>query len=82
MFVSGVRCEKRPRGKRGLVTLGDSITDGFLSTQNANRRFPDVIARRLSARHGDTLSVSNAALTGDELLTNRPSILNVRAAHG
>jgi lysophospholipase L1-like esterase len=72
MFVSGVDVKGSPRDKGALVTLGDSITDGYLSTTNANRRFPDVIARRLAARNGETLSVSNAAITGNELLTNRP----------
>src|SRR5215469_800449 len=72
MFVSGVDVRTSPRVKGALVTLGDSITDGYLSTTNANRRYPDVIARRLAARQGKTLSVSSAAITGNELMTNRP----------
>ena len=72
MFVSGVDVLASPRLKGALVTLGDSITDGYLSTTNANRRYPDVVARRLAARQGETLSVSSAAITGNELLTNRP----------
>jgi len=73
MFVSGVDVRTSPTVKGALVTLGDSITDGYLSTTNANRRYPDVIARRLAARPGKTLSVSSAAITGNELLTNRPT---------
>ena len=72
MFVSGVDVRASPRLKGALVTLGDSITDGYLSTVNANRRYPDVVARRLATRQGETLSVSSAAITGNELLTNRP----------
>ena len=72
MFLSGVDVETSPRVKGALVTLGDSITDGYLSTANANRRYPDVIARRLAARNGETLSVSSSGITGNELLTNRP----------
>ncbi|GAA2095266.1 hypothetical protein GCM10009801_63900 [Streptomyces albiaxialis] len=35
-------------GRQGsVVTLGDSITDGVRSTQGANRRWPNVLARRL-----------------------------------
>jgi len=34
-------------GSRAIVTLGDSITDGALSTHNANRRWPNVLAARL-----------------------------------
>ena len=35
-------------GSRAIVTLGDSITDGAHSTLNANLRWPDVLAARLS----------------------------------
>ncbi|MFG3258425.1 SGNH/GDSL hydrolase family protein [Streptomyces sp. NPDC048172] len=34
-------------GPGSVVTLGDSITDGVRSTQGANRRWPNVLARRL-----------------------------------
>ncbi len=71
LFVSGVDVKASPRLKGALVTLGDSITDGYLSTQNANNRYPDFLARRLAARRGETLSISSAAITGNELLTNR-----------
>ena len=30
-----------------VVTFGDSITDGALSTYDTNSRWPDVLARRL-----------------------------------
>ena len=74
MFLSGLDVTRSPRVLGALVTLGDSITDGYLSTANTNRRFPDVIARRLLARDGPTLSVSNAAVTGNELLYIRPQL--------
>ncbi|MBV9183411.1 MAG: SGNH/GDSL hydrolase family protein, partial [Acidobacteria bacterium] len=74
MFLSGLDVTRSPRVLGALVTLGDSITDGYLSTANTNRRFPDVIARRLLAREGATLSVSNAAVTGNELLYIRPQL--------
>jgi lysophospholipase L1-like esterase len=35
-------------GSRAIVTVGDSITDGAYSARNANRRWPDVLAARLS----------------------------------
>ena len=75
MFLSGVDVVATAKVKGALVTLGDSITDGYLSTTNANRRYPDVLAQRLFAREGSTLSISNAAITGNELLTNRPQFL-------
>jgi hypothetical protein len=34
-------------GARAIVALGDSITDGARSSANANRRWPDWLARRL-----------------------------------
>ena len=71
MFLSGVDVAASRQVKGTLVTLGDSITDGFASTTGANLRYPDQLARRLAARSGDTLSVSNAGLGGDDLLANR-----------
>ena len=71
MFVSGVDVKSSWRTKGALVTLGDSITDGYHSTTDANLRYPDQLARRLAARDGATLSVSNAGLGGNDLLANR-----------
>lgn len=49
-FVKGVDVLPRSRQNAGaIVTLGDSITDGAHSTRGANRRWPDVLARRLQA---------------------------------
>jgi lysophospholipase L1-like esterase len=48
-IVSGVSVDARRRAA-AIVTLGDSITDGFASTVDANRRWPDVLAERLQAR--------------------------------
>lgn len=74
MFLSGVDV-KAPRQVVGtLIALGDSITDGFLSTTNANRRYPDFLAQRFAARRGPTLSVVNAGIIGNELLTIRPQL--------
>ena len=41
MFVDGVDVRPSSRVVGTVVTLGDSITDGYLSTNNANRRYPD-----------------------------------------
>ena len=54
-----------------VVALGDSITDTARTTGNANRRWPDYLARRLNARPGRTLSVVNAGLGGNRLLAPR-----------
>jgi hypothetical protein len=52
-----------------VVALGDSITDGFLSDFNANRRWPDDLARRLEAGRGPTFSVTDEGIWGNEVLT-------------
>ena len=74
MFVSGVDVQASPRVRGTLIAFGDSITDGYLSTMNANRRYPDDLATALAARHGTTLSVVNAGIIGNELLTIRPQL--------
>ena len=69
MFVSGVDVRASTARYTGtVVTLGDSITDGFNSTPDANRRWPDDLARRLNAMTDPTLSIVNAGLVGNELL--------------
>ena len=46
-FFDGVDVAAAP-GAFAIVTLGDSITDGAASQRNANHRWPDVLAARLS----------------------------------
>ena len=41
-----------PEAVGAIVAFGDSITDGTGSTVNANNRWPDLLARRLSAEPG------------------------------
>ena len=69
-----------PGSDGAVVAFGDSITDGFqatggsndtedLSTINTNGRWPDDLARRLIAAN-IPLSVLNAGISGNELLTS------------
>ncbi|MCS7475254.1 SGNH/GDSL hydrolase family protein [Umezawaea endophytica] len=52
-----------------VVAFGDSITDGAETTRGANRRWPDVLARRLRAEPGPRhLGVVNAGISGNRLL--------------
>ncbi|MFT4164689.1 MAG: SGNH/GDSL hydrolase family protein [Microlunatus sp.] len=71
LFASGVDVLAGPRVRGTVVTLGDSITDGYGSSQNLDRRYPDQLARRLAARKGGTLSVSNAGIGGNTILAER-----------
>jgi lysophospholipase L1-like esterase len=54
---------------RAIVAFGDSITDGTASTVNANRRWPDVLARRLKDA-GIALAVLNQGIAGNRVLSD------------
>ncbi|SDC38931.1 GDSL-type esterase/lipase family protein [Belnapia rosea] len=50
-----------------VLCFGDSITDGTASTLNGDDRWPDVLARRLFARHGNRVAVVNAGIGGNQV---------------
>jgi lysophospholipase L1-like esterase len=55
-----------------VVAIGDSITNGAVSTFNANNRWPDFLARRLlTAPRSERRSVLNQGIDGGQLLTFR-----------
>ncbi|WP_105969419.1 SGNH/GDSL hydrolase family protein [Streptomyces geranii] len=54
-----------------VVALGDSITDGWQSTTDKNRRWPDYLARRLQADSGTRLKgVANEGISGNKVLAD------------
>jgi len=56
-------------GSRAIVTVGDSITDGALSTPDTNHRWPDLLAARLKQEKGlDNVSVLNQGISGNRVL--------------
>jgi lysophospholipase L1-like esterase len=56
-----------------IVALGDSITDGSSSRNDANERWTDVLARRLNADHPpQTFSAVNAGIGGNRVLSSSP----------
>lgn len=57
--------ERKPRV---VVAFGDSISDGSGSTINGHDRWPDVLSRRLHARFGNTVSVVNQGIGGNQIL--------------
>jgi lysophospholipase L1-like esterase len=57
-----------PSNAYAVVAFGDSITDGSLSTLNGDDRWPDVLARRLRAAHGNRIGVANAGIGGNQVL--------------
>ena len=68
LFVSGIDVVA-PDGAAGVVAFGDSLTDGNLTTLDANARWPDRLARRLCARRGGrTVAVMNHGIGGNRIL--------------
>jgi len=57
-----------PAEAHSVVTLGDSLTDGNISTIDAFCRWPDQLARRLVARDGRSIGVMNNGLGGNRIL--------------
>ncbi|RAO41371.1 hypothetical protein GAR06_05681 [Micromonospora saelicesensis] len=54
-----------------VVTLGDSITDGWASSTDANRRWPDYLSRRLQAAPDSPVrGVANAGISGNKVLAD------------
>ena len=51
-----------------IVAIGNSITDGALSTRDANTRWPNVLASRLSVGNAP-MAVVNAGISGGRVLT-------------
>ena len=69
-FLSGVEVETAAAPGPVIVAFGDSITDGYLSTTGANRRWPDRLAERLTARFpGRAVAVVNAGIGGNRVLS-------------
>lgn len=56
-------------GSYSIVALGDSITDGWKSTPNANHRWPDFLASRLQADASyKNVGVLNTGIGGNRVL--------------
>jgi len=57
-----------PSSVGAVVAFGDSTTEGMGSTPNANRRWPDQLARRLAHANGTGMAVLNLGIGGNRLL--------------
>jgi lysophospholipase L1-like esterase len=70
-FLTGVEVEASPRA-RAIVALGDSVTDGFGSTREANHRWPDALAARwiASAHDAAPRGIVNAGIGGNCVLSD------------
>ncbi|WP_461030874.1 SGNH/GDSL hydrolase family protein, partial [Streptomyces sparsus] len=70
-FLTGVDVRGGPGS---VVALGDSITDGVASTPGTNRRWPDVLARRLqrAGRQGvPRYGVLNHGISANRVVSDR-----------
>ncbi|MFJ8075246.1 SGNH/GDSL hydrolase family protein [Streptomyces sp. NPDC096176] len=66
-FLSGVEVSGGSTARRdGIVTFGDSITDGVGSGLNADNRYPDELAERFAAA-GKPRSVLNHGIGGNQV---------------
>ena len=70
VFLSEIFVDAQP-GPCAVVTFGDSITDGDGSTVDANTRWPDNLARRLSDRK---IAVLNEGISGAKVLSDRMGV--------
>ncbi|MFJ8137638.1 SGNH/GDSL hydrolase family protein [Streptomyces sp. NPDC096013] len=57
-------------GIGAVVTLGDSITDGWASTSDLNRRWPDYLARRLQNARTTVKGVADEGISGNKVLAD------------
>jgi lysophospholipase L1-like esterase len=60
-----------------VAAFGDSLTDGQASTANANRRWPDMLARRLQMELGvaGNIGVANRGISANSLLKDYPDAM-------
>jgi lysophospholipase L1-like esterase len=77
--ISGVDVPATSADQAAIVTFGDSITDGTASTQDANNRWPNFLARRLLERPGNKLTVLDQGIAGNRVLTDTPAHVNALA---
>ena len=68
IFLTGVEV-LAPESASTVVAFGDSITDGAHSTNDANHRWPDILAERLRQQHGrKEIGVLDAGIGGNRIL--------------
>ena len=68
-FLKGVDVEPAIAHAAAIVAFGDSITDGALSTENANHRWPDYFSTRLQSNSATAhLAVLNEGIGGNCVL--------------
>ncbi|THD58074.1 SGNH/GDSL hydrolase family protein [Phenylobacterium sp.] len=77
-FLTQVDVETAAPLRPVIATFGDSITDGYRSTDNGNHRWPDRLAERLDAGKRP-FAVVNPAISGNRVLTEQLPIFGQNA---
>ena len=67
-FLSGIDVVN-PSVTGVIVAFGNSITDGYGSTVDANARWPNVLAQRLLASKEPVKAIVNAGISGNRVLS-------------
>ncbi|MDN0199016.1 SGNH/GDSL hydrolase family protein [Streptomyces sp. S.PNR 29] len=68
-YLDAVSVRTRPR-TGAVVVVGDSVTDGWHSTSDRNRRWPDYLARRLQRAGTAVKGVANEGIAGNKILAD------------
>lgn len=76
-FLTGVDVsdQHKEQTRATIVAFGDSITDGYGSTLDADKRWPDQLAERLNGRGQGRYGVINAGISGNRLLHDAPAAM-------
>ncbi|KUM95809.1 G-D-S-L family lipolytic protein [Streptomyces cellostaticus] len=69
-YLDAVSVRPSRTGTGAVVALGDSITDGWQSTTDLNRRWPDYLARRLDTAKTDVRGVADEGISGNKVLAD------------
>ncbi|MFF7976353.1 GDSL-type esterase/lipase family protein [Streptomyces sp. NPDC007905] len=69
-YLDAVSVRPASTATGAVVALGDSVTDGWQSTTDRNRRWPDYLARRLSTAGTTVEGVANEGISGNKVLAD------------
>ncbi|MGW7404717.1 SGNH/GDSL hydrolase family protein [Streptomyces sp. NPDC054833] len=70
LYLDAVSVRTPSTATAAVAALGDSITDGWQSTADLDRRWPDYLARRLRSADGTVKGVANEGISGNKVLAD------------
>ncbi|MFK0286019.1 SGNH/GDSL hydrolase family protein [Streptomyces sp. NPDC090499] len=69
-YLDSVAVRPKNRDTGAVAALGDSITDGWASSGDQNRRWPDYLARRLQKAGTEVKGVADEGISGNMVLAD------------